>query len=164
MFDHASLQQAFLSVRDNQGCAGVDGVTIACFEAGLTKNLVALRHELTEQSYRPLPLMRILVAKKSGEPRGLCIPTVRDRVAQTALLRRYQPLLEQEFEGCSYAYRKGRSVRQAVQKVKEYHDQGYCWVVTADIGAFFDTNSCSSSTRAWWSPSSRASPTSGSPS
>lgn len=139
MFDHAALQRAFLAVRDNHGCAGVDGVTIDKFGECLTENLVELRRELAAESYRPLPLLQILVAKKNGEPRALSIPTVRDRVVQTALLHRYQPVLDREFEACSYGYRKGRSVRQAVQKVKEYHDRGYCWVVDADIDAFFDT-------------------------
>lgn len=139
MFDHTSLRQAFLSVQENHGCAGVDGVTIERFAERLTDNLVVLRHELADESYRPLPLLQIQVAKKNGEPRGLSIPTVRDRVVQTALLHRYQPLLEQEFEECSYGYRKGRSVRQAVLEIKKYHDQGYCWVVDADIDAFFDT-------------------------
>lgn len=139
MFDHTSLQQAFLSVQENHGCAGVDGVSIERFAESLTENLVALRHELVKQTYRPLPLLQIKVAKKNGEPRGLSIPAIRDRVVQTAILRHYQPLLEKEFEACSYGYRKGRSVRQAVLEIKKYHDQGYCWVVDADIDAFFDT-------------------------
>lgn len=138
MFDHTSLHNAFLAVQENHGCAGVDGVTIAQFEEDLTANLVALCKELNDQTYSPLPLLKIQVAKKNGEPRGLSIPTVRDRVAQTVVLHRIGPLLEKEFEECSYGYRKGRSVHQAVFKIKEYYDQGYCWVVDADIDAFFD--------------------------
>ena len=139
MFDHTALHHAFLAVQENHGCAGVDRVTVDQFAEGLTANLLALRGELAGHRYRPLPLLRIQVAKKNGEPRPLSIPAVRDRVVQTALLHRYQPLLEREFESCSYAYRQGRSVRQAVHAIKEYHDQGYCWVVDADIDAFFDT-------------------------
>jgi len=138
MLDHTSLHTAFQSVQENHGCAGVDGVTIGQFEEDLTGNLVRLRNELAGRTYRPLPLLKILVAKKNGEPRGLSIPTVRDRVAQTAVLQRIGPLFEKEFEACSYGYRKGRSVRQAVFKIKEYYEQGYRWVVDADIDAFFD--------------------------
>jgi len=116
----------------------VDGVTIERFEKKLDLNLAVLKDELDRQVYFPLPLMKILVAKKNGEPRGLCIPVVRDRVVQKVTLDRIEPLLEKEFEECSYAYRKGRSVKQVVYKIKEYYDQGYRWVVDADIDAFFD--------------------------
>jgi group II intron reverse transcriptase/maturase len=138
-FDHIALLTAFEAVRDNHGCAGVDGVTIELFEQDLSANLARLRSELNDRTYFPLPLMKIQVAKKNDEPRGLCIPTVRDRVANTAVLQRIGPLFEKQFEECSFAYRKGRSVRQAVMQIKKYYEQGYRWVVDADIDAFFDT-------------------------
>lgn len=138
-FDHTALLAAFEAVKDNHGCAGVDGVTIGQFEKSLSVNLARLRSELNDGTYFPLPLMKIQVAKKNGEPRGLCIPTVRDRVAQTAVLHRVNPLFERQFEECSFAYRQGRSVRQAVMRIKALHEQGYRWVVDADIDAFFDT-------------------------
>lgn len=137
-FDHTALLTAFEAVKDNHGCAGVDGVTIELFEKKLSVNLVRLREELNGEGYFPLPLMKIQVAKKNGEPRGLSIPTVRDRVAMTAVLHRIGPLFEKQFEECSFAYRKGRSVRQAVMRIKEYYEQGYRFVVDADIDAFFD--------------------------
>jgi group II intron reverse transcriptase/maturase len=71
--------------------------------------------------------------------RALCVPTVKDRVAQTAVLHVIEPILEKEFEECSFAFRKGRSVKQAVYKIKEYYESGYKWVVDADIDAFFDS-------------------------
>jgi retron-type reverse transcriptase len=111
-FDHAALLAAFEAVKDNHGCAGVDGQTIGQFEKSLSVNLARLRSELNGGGYFPLPLMKIQVAKKNGEPRGLCIPTVRDRVAQTAVLHRIKPLFERQFEECSFAYRQGRSVRR----------------------------------------------------
>ena len=138
-FNHAALLAAFEAVKDNHGCSGVDRVTIGQFEKDLSVNLAGLRNELNEQTYFPLPLMKIQVAKKNGEPRGLCIPTVRDRVAQTVVLHRVNPLFERQFEACSFAYRQGRSVRQAVMRIKALHEQGYRWVVDADIDAFFDT-------------------------
>lgn len=137
--NHSLLSSAFQHVKENHGCAGVDGVTIERFEEKLDLNLARLQDELERQIYFPLPLMKILVEKKNGEPRILCIPTVRDRVVETAVLQIIGPVLEKEFEDCSFAYRKGRSVRQAVYKIKDYYDKGYQWVVDADIDAFFDS-------------------------
>jgi len=138
--DYHSLSEAFKTVKANHGCAGVDGVTIERFESDLSGNLRQLEKEISSGTYFPLPLMKILVdkGKGDGEARALCIPTVRDRVVQTAVLQFAGPVLEKEFEDCSFAYRKGRSVRQAVHKIREYYGKGYRWVVDADIDAFFD--------------------------
>jgi group II intron reverse transcriptase/maturase len=140
VLDLASLRSAFQSVKANHGCAGVDGVTIERFEADITNNLHALEQEIASGTYSPLPLLKILVdkGKGDGEARNLCVPVVRDRVVQTAALKHIEPVLEKEFEECSFAYRKGRSVKHAVYKIKEYYDKGYRWVVNADIDAFFD--------------------------
>ncbi|KHE90674.1 Group II intron-encoded protein LtrA [Candidatus Brocadiaceae bacterium S225] len=67
------------------------------------------------------------------------MPAVKDRVVQTAVLDVTRPLFEAEFEECSFAYRKGRSVKQAVYRIQEYYEDGYVWVVDADIDAFFDS-------------------------
>ena len=134
-----SLFSVFQTVKENHGCAGADGVTIEQFEGNLDINLKIMHNEITEQTYFPLPLLKILVDKGNGEARALCIPTVRDRVIQTAVLQLIEPVLDKEFEDCSFAYRKGRSVKLAVYKIKEYYEQGYHWVVDADIDAFFDS-------------------------
>lgn len=134
-----NLEAAWERVRENQGCAGVDGVTIEDFESGALYELPRLQRELADGTYEPLPLLRILVDKGNGEARALCIPTVRDRVAQAAALQLVEPILEIQFEECSFAFRKGRSVRQAVHRIKELYDKGYRWVVDADIDAFFDS-------------------------
>jgi RNA-directed DNA polymerase len=131
------LSAAFQRVKENHGCAGVDGVTIERFEENLDENLAFLGMEIERNIYRPLPLLKILVDKGNGEARALCIPTVRDRVAQAAGLQILEPIFEAEFEQCSFAYRKGRSVKQAVYQIKEYRDKGYCWIVDADIDEFF---------------------------
>ncbi len=134
-----ALTAAFLQVKVNQGCAGVDGVTIGLFEEDLHKNLSELSNELVRKIYAPLPLLKILVDKGNGEARALCIPAVRDRVVHAAVLNVIEPTLDKEFEECSFAFRKGRSVRQAVYRIKGYFDQGYKWVVEADVDAFFDS-------------------------
>ncbi|OPL17190.1 MAG: hypothetical protein AVO38_05605 [delta proteobacterium ML8_D] len=140
VLDFASLLSGFQSVKINHGCAGVDGVTIERFEADLTNNLHGLEQEIALGTYFTLPLLKILVdkGKGDGEARALCIPVVRDRIVQTAVLKYIEPVLEKEFEECSFAYRKGRSVKHAVYKIKEYYEKGYRWVADADIDAFFD--------------------------
>ena len=134
----ATLWDAWQRVHNNHGCAGVDRVSLQKFERSLSENLSLLAKGLLRESYRPLPLLRILVDKGNGESRTLSIPTVRDRVAQAAALNVLSPLFEAQFENCSFAYRKGYSVRQAIIKVREYYEQGYQWVLDADIDAFFD--------------------------
>ncbi len=133
-----SLYAAFYSVKENHGCAGVDGVTIEMFETDLGNNLKQLNDELVRQIYSPLPLLKMLVDKGNDEPRALCVPPVKDRVVQTAMLQDIGPLLDKEFEDCRFAYRKGHSIRQAINKIKQYYEQGYHWIVDADIDAYFD--------------------------
>ena len=133
------LTDAFKRVKANDGCAGVDRVTIDEFEYDLNANLKKLQGEIQNRTYRPLPLLKILVDKGNGEARALCIPAVCDRVAHVFVLDTVEPVLDREFEVCSFAYRKGHSVKDAVYMIKEYHEQGYNWIVDADIDEFFDS-------------------------
>ncbi len=119
--------------------AGVDGVTIGAFRKGLASNLAELCHELRTGCYRPLPLLKFLVAKKDGSPRPLTVPAVRDRVAQAAVLNVAGPLFEKEFEDASYAYRKGRSVRTAAFRIRDLRKQGYRYVLECDVDSYFDS-------------------------
>ncbi len=132
------LIRAYDRVEENHGCAGMDGVTVEDFGVNLETNLVALRKEIISGIYKPCPLMRVYIEKKSGKKRPLSIPVVRDRIAQTAAALVLTPIFDEEFEDCSYAYRAGRSVQKAVWKILEYKSQGYNWVVDADISSYFD--------------------------
>ena len=134
-----TLRAAFERVRDNHGCAGADGVSIAEYEKDLDRHLALLGEALERGTYRPFPLLRILVEKHDGSARQLLVPTVRDRVAQAAALEVLGPLFEAEFEACSFGYRPGRSVRDAVNEIKRYYEQGYRWVAEADVDSYFDT-------------------------
>ena len=138
VLNDATLLAAWARVRENQGAPGVDGVTVAAFETALMGNLSLLRSEVLQGSYRPLPLLRVEIPKKGGGERPLSIPAVRDRVLQSAVAMVLTPLFEAEFEEVSFAYRRGRSVAQAAQRVVTLRDQGYRWVVDGDIRAFFD--------------------------
>lgn len=132
------LYAAWQKVLENQGCAGIDGVSLDKFSSDLWNNLDVLAKEVNYGTYRPRPLLRVDIEKKSGGTRSLLIPAIRDRVLQTAATMVLTPLFETEFEDMSYAYRKGRSVNQAIVRIEQLRDQGYQWVVDADIQTFFD--------------------------
>jgi CRISPR-associated protein Cas1 len=134
----ANLNAAWNRVKENKGCAGVDKQSIEDFEHDLSHNLTRLQQEVRAGTYRPHPLLRSWMPKKDGGRRPLSIPAVRDRVLQTAVALIITPVFEAEFEDCSFAYRKGRSVDQAVRRVNQLRQQGFCWVVDCDIQAFFD--------------------------
>ncbi len=137
--DMKTLRMAFERVEASRGMGGVDGVSVSAFRRDAPWSLQALAAEILDGRYRPLPLLQILVAKPDGSPRTLRVPCVRDRVAQAAVLEVVGPLFEARFEDASFAYRKGRSVRQAAYRIKELRDQGYRYVVEADIDSYFDS-------------------------
>ncbi len=135
----SQLLAAWEKVRANQGCAGVDGVSVAAFALDVQARLDALRAAVLGGRYVAQPLLRLWLPRPGGKaPRGLAVPCVVDRVLQTALAMVMQPLFEAAFEDCSFAYRQGRGVRQAVERIGALQRQGYRWVVDGDIEAFFD--------------------------
>jgi len=137
--DLNNLKSAFIRVKQNGGCRGSDGVSIERFEAHLDRNLRVLSHDLNQQMYHPYPLMRFDIPKRSGKGlRHLSVPTVRDRVAQTATFLVTKDIFEQEFEDTSHAYRAGRGVLTAIEEITKWRDKGYRYAVDADIDDFFD--------------------------
>jgi retron-type reverse transcriptase len=138
VIDSQNLLAAWEKVEENAGSPGVDGTSVDVFDLVLEEELTRLQKALRDHTYRPQPLQRVTINKPQGGVRALAIPTVRDRVAQTAVALVITPLLESEFEDVSFGYRRGRSVEQALFKVQQYRDEGYQWVVDADLDAFFD--------------------------
>ena len=136
----ANLRQAFARVKANRGVAGVDHQTIEMFEQHLEANLEYLATALKDGSYRPLALLRKWIAKPgSSEQRPLGIPTVRDRVVQTAMRAALEPIFERIFAAHSYGFRPGRGCKDALRQVNYLLKQGYNWVVDADLRSYFDT-------------------------
>lgn len=133
-----TLYAAFDRVRDNAGCRGADGVSVGDFAANLERELDSLQDRLLRRVYQPYPLLRFEIPKGETKVRALCVPAVRDRVLQTAVYLVTRPVFEAEFETCSYAYREGRSVRDAVLRIDQLRRQGFRWLVDADIDSFFD--------------------------
>ena len=122
MFSEAELVTAWERVRDNQGCAGVDAVTIEQFGSSPHTRLKRLRQALESGAYRPLPLLEIVIEKAPGKTRRLLVPTVNDRIVQTAAARQLSHSFEDEFLDVSYAYRPGRGVDQAIARVLQLRD------------------------------------------
>ena len=133
-----TLYAAFDHVREKGGCRGVDGVSVEQSHEFLEIEIDHLQDRLIRRRYHPLPLLQFQVPKSGAKLRSLSVPTVRDRVVQTAVHRLTREIFEAEFEDCSYAFREGRSVKDAVHRIDELRRQGFRWVVDADIEGFFD--------------------------
>jgi RNA-directed DNA polymerase len=134
------LQRAWQQVRENRGAPGVDRITIAEIEeSGVEAFLDELQEELREQRYRPRPARRVFIPKPGrSEQRPLGIPSVKDRVCQTAAKLVLEPIFEADFRGCSYGFRPKRSAHQALDEIKREVMRGRRWVIDADIRGFFD--------------------------
>ena len=132
------IWEAFKRVRANGGAAGVDGESIAEFEADLTGNLYKLWNRLSSGSYFPPPVRRVDIPKPDGGTRPLGVPTVADRVAQEVVRRRLEPLVEPRFHPDSYGYRPGRSALDAVATARR-RCWRFDWALDLDIKGFFDS-------------------------
>jgi RNA-directed DNA polymerase len=136
-----NLMAAFRKVKRNKGKAGVDHQTIEMFERRLDYNIDKLYQSLKEGRYMPQKILRKWIPKpgKRNEKRPLGIPTVRDRVVQTALRNVIEPIFEMTFAPQSYGFRPGRSCKDALRQVDTLLKEGYTWVLDADLKSYFDT-------------------------
>ena len=135
-----NLRAAFVKVKANGGAAGCDHQTIAMYEADVEANLKDLSDQLQTQRYRPQRIKRVYIPKPGGrECRPLGIPTVRDRIVQTALRNVIEPILERDFAEHSYGFRPDRGCKDALRRVDALLREGYTHVVDADLESYFDT-------------------------
>ena len=135
------LRHAYMLARGNAGAPGVDGVSFAAIEtSGLEAWLAGLREELVLKTYRPNPVRRVMIPKPNGGgERPLGIPTIRDRVVQTAAKLVLEPIFEADFEDNAYGYRPVRGAVDAVKEVHRHICRGHTDVVDADLSRYFDT-------------------------
>lgn len=134
------LVHAYRLARAAGGAPGVDGETFEDIEAqGREQWLIGLREELRARSYRPAPVRRVMIPKPGGGERPLGIPTIRDRVVQTAAKLVLEPIFEADFADSAYGYRPKRSAQDAVRAVHQSLLDGYTEVVDADLSKYFDT-------------------------
>ena len=134
------LAHAWRQAKANRGAPGVDGVAFEDIEAeGVEQWLEKLAVELRNGNYRPQPVRRVMIPKPDGGERPLGIPTVRDRVAQTAALLVLEPIFEADFADTMYAYRPERGALDAVEQAHVALREGYVQVVDADLSKYFDS-------------------------
>lgn len=125
------LADAWRAVRKNDGSPGVDGVSFKQIEdspEGVAGFLNALRESLLERSYRPQPVKRVYIEKANGKLRPLGIPTIRDRVAQMAVVLEVEPIFEADFLDCSHGFRPECSAHDALEEIRQNLQQGRCEV------------------------------------
>jgi RNA-directed DNA polymerase len=141
VYSPGNLAKAATKVVSNRGAAGVDHVNVEAFADCMDENLKILEEQLRSGTYRPQAIRRVFIPKpgNSKELRPLGIPTVRDRVVQSAIVHVLQPIFERDFAPTSYGFRPQRGCQQALDRVEELLADGYEYVVDADLKSYFDT-------------------------
>jgi RNA-directed DNA polymerase len=135
----STLEAAWQKVRANKGAAGVDKITVNRFEIKQVKYLEELEQELKTGTYLPKAIKRVYIPKGQGKMRPLGIPSIKDRIAQQAVKMVLEPIFENEFLDMSYGFRPNRGAQMAIEEVNRLINEGYTWVVDADLQAYFDT-------------------------
>jgi RNA-directed DNA polymerase len=140
VWKEGTLREAARAVIRNEGAAGVDGQTTRQLKAQVEQTITSLSRQLRQERYAPQPVKRCWIPKLgTAEKRPLGIPTVRDRVVQTALVYVLEPIWERDFAQHSYGFRPGRNAQQAISRVESLLQEGYTWIVDADLKGYFDT-------------------------
>ena len=134
-----TLGMAWEKVRSNAGACGVDGIKVEFFAKDSQSRLLAVKEQLTKNTYQPKPIRRVEIPKPgSKEKRALGIPTVTDRVVQNAVKMVIEPIFEREFAPSSYGFRPGRGCKDALREVERLLHEGCLHVVDVDIKGYFD--------------------------
>ena len=139
ILSRGNLNNAYKRVRANKGAPGIDGMTVEDALPWLREHREELLEMIRQGKYKPQPVRRKEIPKPDGGVRKLGIPTVVDRIIQQAMSQQLIPIYEPKFSDGSFGYRPGRSAKEAIQKIKEYAEQGYTRAVVLDLSKYFDT-------------------------
>ena len=139
VYRQRTLQAAWEQVKANRGAAGIDRQSIEGFAANAERYLNELAKDLQEDRYQAQAVRRVDIPKAGGKTRPLGIPTVKDRIVQTAVKRVIEPIFENEFLPTSYGFRPGRGCKDALREVDKHLKEGYTHVVDADLKGYFDS-------------------------
>ena len=139
VYRQSTLQAAWEQVKANRGAAGIDRQSIEGFAANAERYLNELAKDLQEERYQAQAVRRVDIPKAGGKTRPLGIPTVKDRIVQTAVKRVIEPIFEKEFLPTSYGFRPGRGCKDALREVNKHLKEGYTHVVDADLKGYFDS-------------------------
>ena len=133
-----NMWKAYERVVANKGSHGIDKMNVYELKQFLQGNLVAIREQIYQGTYRPKPVKRVEISKPDGDVRLLGIPTVLDRLIQQAIAQELTLIFDEDFSTNSYGFRKNKSAHDAVNKANTYISEGYRWVVDIDLEKFFD--------------------------
>lgn len=139
ILESSNVRSAWKRVKSNRGNPGVDNLSIADFLEYSRRHWTEIRESLKDGRYKPSPVLRVEILKKSGGKRSLGIPIVCDRVIQQSILQVLHPIFDSMFSESSFGFRPRRSAHGALDKVRELAESGLEWVVDIDIEKFFDT-------------------------
>ena len=134
-----NMNEAIKKVKSNKGASGIDKMTVDQIDAYFNEHREDIINKIMNKSYRPQPVRRVYIPKSNGKLRPLGIPTVVDRVIQQAIAQKLSPIYENIFSDNSFGFRPGRDCHTAMNKVLEYLNQGFEWVIDLDIEKYFDT-------------------------
>lgn len=134
-----NLNEAIKRVKANKGASGVDKMSVDKLESYFNEHRKEIIESIMNKTYRPQPVRRVYIPKSNGKLRPLGIPTVVDRVIQQAIAQRLSPIYENIFSEYSYGFRPNRDCHTAMNKVLEYLNDGFEWVIDLDIEKYFDT-------------------------
>jgi group II intron reverse transcriptase/maturase len=138
MVERSNMLAALKRVERNGGAPGVDGIPTERLRDQIRAEWPRIREELLTGTYSPMPVRRVEIPKPGGGKRLLGIPTAMDRLIQQALLQILTPIFDPQFSDSSYGFRPGRRAHDAVERARQYVEEGYEWAVDLDIEKFFD--------------------------
>lgn len=134
-----NLDEALRRVKVNKGAPGIDEMPVSKLDEYFKAHKDEIKTSIMEMKYKPLPVRRVYIPKSNGKKRPLGIPTAVDRVIQQAVAQVLSQIYDSSFSENSYGFRPNRSSHDAIDKVLEYLNEGYEWVIDLDIEKYFDT-------------------------